>query len=414
LHTDSRFDVTELERRLKRMKAVPLALLALMAIVFILTFRMPADPWVGYLRSFTEAAMVGALADWFAVVALFRHPMGLPIPHTAIIPRRKNDLADSLANFVNRNFLTEQVIDKRLAAADPTAVIAQWMLDHRGDVAQAVRRTLAWALRAVEVPAYREFLRRNVFATVTGIQLAPAMGRFLTVLAQNRHHQALFTEGLRQGISFLEDNRENIREHINQGSPWWLPGFVDDKIYDQMIERIQTQLLAMVLEPEHDLRKRFDESFEQFAADLQSSPEYDRMMEQIKQDLLDHPTLSGYVDEVIERSAGDLAASLEARSEPFDAAVIEIIERSAEDLLANRSLREQFNVWLRQAAVHLVANYGEQITSVISETVRSWDGADAAYRIELQVGRDLQFIRVNGTLVGGLVGLIIHTLIQVL
>jgi len=401
-------DEARLEKRLKRMKAVPLALLAVMAVVFAVSFRLGGAAWVGYLRAFAEAAMVGALADWFAVVALFRHPLGIPIPHTAIVPRRKDELADSLADFVGRHFLTGDVVQRRLAAAEPARRVSTWAREHRRDIAEALRRTLTWALGAVELPAYREFLRRNVVDRLAEADLAPLAGRFLDLLARNRHHLALFTEGLRLGISFLEDNREPIRQQIARGSPWWLPGFVDDRIYDQMIERVQTQLLAMVLDPDHDLRQRFDTAFEQLATDLQRSPSYRRSLEELKHELLRNPTLTGYLDEAIERSAGTLAEALASNPEPFDDAVAEIIEGCVDDVLGNADLRAQFDAWLTQAAVYLVEHYGKALTSVISDTVRSWDATDAARRIELQVGSDLQFIRINGTLVGGLCGLLIH------
>lgn len=260
LHTDGP-DILEQQRRLRRMKAVPLILLLSMAVIFVGTLSLGhSASWVGYVAAFSEAAMIGALADWFAVVAIFRHPMGLPIPHTAIIPRRKDALGRSLARFVRHNFLTEAVIQRRMQQTDLAAAIARFSNSHEREIAQTVIRITRWILGAISESEYRGFLRRHLFSRAADMPLAPAVGRFLEILAENRHHQSIFTEGLRLGIVFLEDNREKIRDHINQGSPWWMPGFVDDKIYNQMVERIQTQLLAMVLDPDHELREQFDQS----------------------------------------------------------------------------------------------------------------------------------------------------------
>ena len=244
--------------------------------------------------------------------------------------------------------------------------------------------------------------------------LAPAVGKFLEILAENRYHQTIFTEGLRLGIVFLEDNREKIRDHINQGSPWWMPGFVDQKIYNEMVDRIQTQLLAMVLDPEHALREQFDQAFDNFASELMSSPAYASMMEQLKQDLINHPVLHQYLDQVIEKAASSAANALDESKQEVEQFISEMVQRMARDVLQNKALRATFNRWLGRGIEFLVAHYGDQLTLLITETMEAWDGAEAARLIELQVGKDLQFIRINGTLVGGLAGLLIYALVRLL
>ena len=413
--SSSAYNTLTQQRNLRRMKAVPLLLLFLMAAVFIGTLSLGHDSgWAGYVGAFSEAAMIGALADWFAVVAIFRHPMGIPIPHTAIIPRRKQQLGQSLARFVRHNFLTEAVIRRRLQQTDLAAAIARFSASHEQQITQTLVRLMRWMLGAIGEPEYRDFMRRNLFSQAAGLSLAPTVGKFLEILAQNRHHQAIFTEGLRLGIVFLEDNRDKIRDHINQGSPWWLPGFVDNKIYNEMVERIQTQLLAMVLDPEHELREQFDQAFGRFADDLGHSPGYASMMEQLKQDLIKHPVLHQYLDEVIEKGAAAAARALDEGNEEVEQFISQTVQRMAGDVLHNEPLRATFNTWLGQALEFLVGHYGDHLTLLITETMEAWDGAEAARLIELQVGKDLQFIRINGTLVGGLAGLLIYSLVRLL
>ncbi len=277
---------------LRRTKAIPLLLLGLMAAVFVWTLTLDESTWVGYLRAFAEAAMVGALADWFAVVALFRHPLGIPIPHTAIIPRRKDEIGDAMARFVRTHFLTPETLHRRLQDAAAARAIFGWCSRHSESMAEALARLLTWLITAFEQPVYRRFFARNVLRRLRGLPTAPAAGRLLQALADNRHHQALFSEIMRVGISLLEDHKETIRAQMQRGSPWWVPEFVDQRIYDQMVERIQTQLLAMVLDAEHELRVVFDDKFARLAADL-TNPHSARArrFEQIKAALAEHPTV---------------------------------------------------------------------------------------------------------------------------
>ena len=390
------------------MKAIPLALLAAMVLLMVAARFIPSPAIAGYVIAFAEAAIVGALADWFAVTALFRHPLGIPIPHTAIIPRRKDALADSLADFVREHFLNEQVLRHHLADTDLAAQVARWGIRHRGDLAETSVRFMRWMLEALGDPAYRRYLHERLIGRVKAEDVAPVAGRLLELMADNRHHQELFTEVLRMAAGFLDRNRDRIRAQIAAGSPWWLPGFIDDRIFDQMVERIQTQLLAMVLDPDHELRNEYDRAVRDFAHRLRESPETIEAIAETTQRLASDPTVQAYFGELFHEAGQLLTEYLKAPDGAARRAMRMIIGRLAVGALRDDALRVRFNEWLEDAAIYVVGTQGTAMTAIITETVHRWDGAETARRIELQVGRDLQFIRINGTLVGGLIGLILH------
>ena len=393
------------------MKLIPLLLLALMAAVFIWTLtRDTQTAWLGYLRAFSEAAMVGALADWFAVVALFRHPLGIPIPHTAIIPRRKDQIGEAMARFVRTHFLTTAAIRGRLRDADAARAICRWCTRHSGSLADALARLSLWLATAFEQPAYRDFFARNILSRLRELPAAPAAGRLLELLAVNRHHQALFSEIMRLAISFLEDHKETLRTQMQRGSPWWVPEFVDQRIYDQILERLQTQLLAMVLDSEHPLRGAFDGAFARLAEELQNQHSARaRRLEQIKAGLVEHPTVLAYGEELWSQGAAAVRRGLKENHAAFHEFFVDLIERTAEDALADAAMLATFDRWLKTGMEYLVEELGDEAGLLISDTVRRWDAQETAQRIELQIGGDLQYIRINGTLVGGLVGLAIHS-----
>lgn len=401
------------ELRLRRTKAVPLALLLAMIAVFALTLRFPFTG-SGYLAAFAEAAIVGALADWFAVTALFRHPLGIPIPHTAIIPRRKNELASGLADFVRENFLHATVLRRHLRETDLAAAAAGWSLRHRDELSGIAAALLGWVIEALSDSRYRQFLRQRLLKRFDGEDFAPLAGRLLQMMIENRHHQELFTESLRLAAAFLDDNRERIRGQINRGSPWWLPGFIDDKIYDQMVERVQTQLLAMIIDPDHELRQDFDTAMAEWARRLLESPETVAQLTARGRKVLDDPVLQSYFAELFRAIGQAVRDDLGAPDSSFRAATRRAIGHLAVGALRDGELRIRINGWLESALVYLASTRGEALTTVITGTVQRWDGREAAHRIELHVGQDLQFIRINGTLVGGLIGLALHAFSRLL
>jgi uncharacterized membrane-anchored protein YjiN (DUF445 family) len=391
------------------MKHLPIALLALMAFLFLLTLGRP-EAWAGWLNAFAEAGMVGALADWFAVVALFRHPLGLPIPHTAIIPRRKDAIGDSLARFVAEHFLQPDLIRMRLQRANLAGSVALWLKSPAGraqaeDLGLRLARILLGAFHEERV---RGFIGRAGRQQLAALELAPLTGRALEWLVADNRHRELITQALRVAVVALHDNRARIRHKVQQGSPWWLPGFVDDRIAVEMLDRIETQLLAMSLDPDHSLRRELDLRLADWAGLLQQDRAWRQWGERLQRDLLNNPGLPDFLYRLWADLAAALEADLEASDSRFRRELAGMIELVAARLESDPATREWINERAVASVVAVVGDNREAIAGLISETVRGWDAQDTSARIEAAIGRDLQFIRVNGTLVGGLVGLALH------
>jgi uncharacterized membrane-anchored protein YjiN (DUF445 family) len=400
---------SERERRLRGMKRIPLALLFLMALLFLVTMHRP-EAWAGWVHAFAEAGMVGALADWFAVVALFRHPLGIPIPHTAIIPTRKNELGEAMARFIADHFLAPAVVRRKLTSVDLSGVTLEWLRSQkgRGSVQDFGAGMLSWALEALHEERVREFLSRLSRRQLKNVSLAPLMGHTLDWLIKDDRHQHVLTQVLRYAIVVLSDNRENIREQVKQESPWWLPGFVDDRILKQMLERIENQLFQMSLDPAHPLRGQFNEWLQGLSLDLKTSPEHRRTGQRLKAQLLDNDALQDYLYGLWRELVTRLEDDLGQPDSSVRAQIGEWVDGLADELGGDPAMQGWINDWLTDTIVVLVDRNRSQIASLISDTVQSWDGGDTSRRVELAIGRDLQFIRINGTLVGGLVGVAIH------
>ena len=397
------------ELRLRRMKRIPLLLLLLMALLFVYTLHHP-EPWAAWLHAFSEAGMVGALADWFAVVALFRHPLGIPIPHTAIIPNRKNDLGESLSNFVAENFLEPGVVRKKLQTVNLAEFVVVWLKSKKGrsSVEDLVATVLRWALGALHEVRVRRFLSRLSSKQLVNLNLAPLLGNTIEWLVRGQRHQEILTQVLRYTIVVLHDNRDKIRARVQQESPWWVPGFVDDRIMKKMLEQVETRLFEMTLDPDHGMREQFNVWVQKIAHDLQHSPQHRRWGEDFKQQLLDNDELQDYLYGLWRELARGIEEDIEKPESSIKQQVGDWLQNIAEELEDDPDMQAWVNTWLTEAITMVVARNSAQISSLISDTVQSWDGTDTSRRIELAIGRDLQFIRINGTLVGGLVGLIIH------
>ena len=396
---------------LRRMKRIPLFLLLLMALLFAFTLHHPAS-WAAWLHAFAEAGMVGALADWFAVVALFRHPLGIPIPHTAIIPNRKNDIGESMSRFVADHFLEPDVVRKKLQNTNLAAFVVHWLKSEKGrrSVEELSAVVLRWALGALHEKRVRRFLSRLSSKQLANVSLAPLLGNTLEWLVRGQRHQQILTQVLRYTIVMVHDNRDAIRSKVQQESPWWVPGFVDDRILKKMLERIEHQLFEMALDPDHPLRFKFSGWVQNLAHDLKNSPEHQRLGEEFKEQLLANDELQDYLYGLWRELAESIESDIEKPESVIGQHVGQWLGGVAEELDRDRGMQAWVNAWLVDAITLVVGRNSAQIASLISDTVRSWDGEDTSRRVELAIGRDLQFIRINGTLVGGLVGLLIHAI----
>ncbi len=407
----------EAERRLalRRMKVLATGLLLLAAVVFVVA-RIVGGAVAGYVEAFAEAAMVGALADWFAVTALFRHPLGLPIPHTAIIPERKDDIGRGLGTFVQGNFLSGPVVAEKLRSAGVADRIAAHLVDPDNarrlseNAGDAVRAGLD-LLRDEDVAPVIDQLVRDRVAEVP----AAAVGaRVLEAALVEGHHQVLVDLALVAADGFLDRNIDTIRARVQRESPWWVPEAIDERVVAKLTGGARRLVAEVAADPDHDVRDQIDERARLLVERLRTSPELAARCEELKLELLEHPALRGWsaklwgdLRAVVLDQAGDPDSELRTR-------LADGIVRLGTQLQTDPSLRAKVDGWIERTVVYVLDQYRDEVADLISGTVERWDADDASRRIELQVGRDLQFIRINGTVVGGLVGLLIHAATQLL
>jgi uncharacterized membrane-anchored protein YjiN (DUF445 family) len=398
--------------RLRRTRLFATALLGVMAVVYAGTtwLASPSLP-VGAIRAFAEAALVGGLADWFAVTALFRRPLGLPIPHTAIVPERKNQIGRALARFIRDHFLVREAVERRLARADLAARLGAWLEDagNATRVGRDLGQALAWALRE---DGGRGELRGALGATLRSafddVPVNRAVATVLEVLTTGERADLIIDQLLAFGRSELEKNRVTIRVRIHEQSPWWLPKFVDQEIFDKIVGGLEELLEAMAADPAHPARGEIKTRLSSLQDALAADPQLAARSRALKDELVSHPAVRSYALELWQRLRAELADALADATSPLTQGLTREIGALGARLRADDKLAAELDDWLKQLLLHVVDNYRDPLSEIVSETIESWDAAATSRRIELNIGTDLQFIRVNGTLVGGLVGLALY------
>ncbi|MHB1614250.1 MAG: DUF445 domain-containing protein, partial [Actinomycetes bacterium] len=401
-------------RELRRMKALATGLLVGTALVYLVAQRWESSGgpgWVGFVRAAAEAGTVGALADWFAVTALFRRPMGLPIPHTAIIATRKDAIGASLASFVGTNFLSEQVVRSRFRSAHAARRIGEWLAHpgHAERVTAELARALAGALGSLRDEDVRSVLEPALLRRLAAWPVSPLLGRVLgTVVADGAHHR-LVDLTAQHVHHWLLDNREQVTEVLARQAPGWSPRFLDQRVAARAYAELLRVAEEVAATPDHPLRGTLDQYLARLAVDLGSDPDTMARVEQVKATLLASSPVRRSLD-AIWASIRDLA--VEALGEP-DSEVRRHVSATlagfGRRLVTDPQARQRVESRAEDALVYLVTTYRDELTRTISDTVRRWDPAETSAKIELQVGRDLQFIRINGSIVGALAGLAIHT-----
>ena len=397
--------------RLRRMQWLATGLVALMAVVFVVTSLLRSRyPFVGVIWAFSEAALIGGLADWFAVTALFRRPLGLPIPHTAIVPNRKNEIGRALARFVAEHFLAREVIERRLSGVDLAARLGAWMSDER--VAKRLGRDVAtaldWLVRGVDSKDLRLAAKDGVREVLRRIPPSALAGVLVDVLASGNHAQALVDQFVRFGRDQLERNKDRIRARVHDRSPWWLPRFVDEKIYDQLVGEVERILKDIGADDTHPARRELNERLASIKHSLGRDPELVARSAALRDELLEHPAMRELANDVLARAQQFVHAALEDADSSVRLGLERQLATIGHVLEDDSAVRERVNRWLHETILYVVVNYSAPLSEIISDTVEQWDAELAAFRIELHIGRDLQFIRINGTLVGGLVGVALY------
>lgn len=400
------------QSQLDRMRAIALALLLLMALLLLLARRAEAAyPFWSYVGAFAEAAMVGGLADWFAISALFRHPLGLPIPHTAIIPNNKERIGTSIGNFLQYNFMTQQVLREELAQVDFAIAAADWMADEHNStqVAAQLAHAVPAVLRTLDDAQVRNLLRSALAASVGTVRLGPALARLLDMLVAGRQHHLLLERILGIVARALEQNRPYIRQKVHEGSPRWLPRAIDEKLFERILEGVQN-ILIEIQGPDSEWRARFDQATADMIARLASSEEYENKLHALLERGVGHADFQRYLGEVWSAIKERLLADTARADSQVAARAALALRALGAALHADAPMRERINTWLRAVVADTIVERRDVIASVIWRVIRKWDANTVSRKFELQVGKDLQYIRINGTLVGGSVGVLLHAL----
>jgi uncharacterized membrane-anchored protein YjiN (DUF445 family) len=409
----------EKRRGVRRMKSTATGLLLLVALVYALATwarGAGAGPWAAYVAAAAEAGMVGALADWFAVTALFRHPLGLPIPHTAIIPNKKDQLGVSLGEFVGENFLSQEVVRQRLHAVGIAARLGAWLADpeHADRVTAELATALRGALTVLRDSDVQAVVGEAITRRADAQEIAPPLGKMLEKVVADGGHKRVVDLVCVRAHDWLVLHDDQVMDAVQGGAPGWTPRFVDKKVG----ERVYKELLRFVTEmrdsPTHPARGALDRFLADFASDLQSDTDTRARVERLKGDVLGRGEVQDLiasawtaVRSMIVSAAEDERSELRQR---VRASLLSLGQRMATE----ERTQSKVDKWVESAAVHVVTTYRKEITSLITDTVAGWDPVHTTRKIEAHIGRDLQFIRINGTVVGSLAGLLIYTVSRAL
>lgn len=397
-------------RDLRRMRLLATALLALMTVIFVATYVTTVEwPWLAYLRAFAEAGMIGACADWFAVVALFRHPLGLPIPHTAIVPHNKERIGGAIGRFISNNFLSPKVLTAKMRETDPAGWVARWLLkpDNANRIAQRLAMSLPQILRAMPRDELNAFLAQAARSGIEAVPAAPLASKILSVLWAQGQTQALVERTIDLAARFLTENREKIKASVMQKSSRFIPKWVDAIVADKIVSGL-TQLLDEMRDPAHPWRAELGVSVDRLIDDLATKPEMVARGEELKTEILRNPVVA----EQVSKLWTEMEARLDSNSyiNQLAGGLENALTALGRRMMNDQNIHAVVNKWLRIVALRTIAPRRAEIGAFITQVVERWDTETLVNRIELQVGRDLQYIRINGTLVGGLVGLLIFTI----
>jgi uncharacterized membrane-anchored protein YjiN (DUF445 family) len=369
--------------------------------------------WIGALRATAEASMIGGLADWFAVTALFRYPLGIRIPHTAIVPRRKDRVGRALGMFVQRNFLSRPVIEARLRALAVGQRLATWFSEpeHARLIARQTVRAVSSGVQALRDSDVEPLVERSVTSRVRAFRVAPVIARLMEVLTEGGRHQELLDDFIHAAARTVDQNRELIRDRIEKESPWWVPGSVDEKIYKKVLGSIERTLAEIEQDPRHPIRARFDRSVREFMERLDHAPEMAAKIERWKEELLATETVRRFSASLWTDSKAAIVRYADNPNSLHEGSAAEVaIVAFATHLRDDPELLERLNEAIVDVAVFVVERYQDEVGDFIASTVAAWDPDVTSRRVELAIGRDLQFIRINGTIVGGLAGLVLYLL----
>jgi len=397
------------------MKIAATGLLVLMAAIFAVTRALEQEyPSLSFVKAFAEAAMVGGLADWFAVTALFRHPLGLPIPHTAIIPRNKDRIGEALANFIRENFLVPSVVARRMQNIDVAGAVGRFLQTPAGEgtrIRAGASRLIADIFESLDDERLGGIVKGAISTRIRKMEVSPLLGHALASAINEDRHVPMLEAAIRWTARALEANEPLIRDMVHKKANWALKlAGLDAKLADAIIDGLRKLTVEMSTDPAHPVRVKVEEALAQLANDLQTRPETRERVEAIKDQLLDNRSVGLWLDTLWQKSREAVIKAARNPGAAFAGKLGEVLKSMGTTLESDPRIHSAINQFARRAVVGMSASYGSSMVKLVSETVRGWDAGTVTARLESAVGRDLQYIRINGTLVGGLVGVAIHVL----
>lgn len=402
------------EIQLKKHKRIATSLFFLMALIYGLMVYLQLDSpraWMGYVESFSEAGMVGALADWFAVTALFRHPLGLKIPHTNLIERKKNDLGENLGKFVNDNFINPENIRPYIERLNIVKIVSNWLSrpNNQKVLEEEILNLLNKIIRELEDEEVENFLSEKGIELLKSIDYPKITSSGLHYLIDKNEHINLLENLLPQIKEYVYESQDLIKEKISENRPF-IAFLAGKKISRELTEGLISFIEEIELDKNHFVRKKLTQNLDSFADDLLTSPSWQNKFDQLKEELIIPENLEKYSHDVWQAIKQTLFQNLEDSDSLLKNYIHKNVQKLAHNLETDEEMNQRINRWIQHFAYRMILKNRTQVEQLISKTVESWEGKELSDKLELEVGKDLQFIRINGTLVGGLVGLIIHTL----
>ena len=400
-------------RRLAAARRRATALLGAVTVLFVAVTAVGVHGiLLGYVQAGAEASMVGGVADWFAVTALFRRPLGLPIPHTALIVERKDQFAATLGRFVQENFLNADVLAERIRSVRLVPRLAAWLTDEAnaarfaGHAADLVVR-VAEALRDEDV---QRVLTAELTRVVDAVEVAPLAGRALRVVIAGGHHGELFNTILSGVDHYLAGHYVELRELFEAESPRWVPDAVYRRVFDRLYERMRQRLVAMAADPDDQTRRQFDEWIAGLPDRLETSPELRERGERLKRDVLGSAGLRDWSSSLWQKAKETLRVQAADPESELRRRLAELLMATGRRLGSDRRLQEGLERVLESGARSVADQFHDELANLVTGTIERWDAAETSSQLELLLGRDLQYIRINGTVVGAGVGLALHAI----
>lgn len=402
-------------KQLRKYKAFATGLFVLMAVIFVITTILQKSDdshWIGYVRAFSEAAMVGALADWFAVTALFHHPLGLKIPHTNLIQNKKEQIGDNLGSFVVGNFLSPQNIRPYILKLKVSNFVGEWLSKPRNQeiLLHETATIVLDILHKLDDEAVVKFIANKAREMSEDVKVNRIIGNGMDYILERNDHQRVMTNLAQQIKNYIANNREMVREKVKKESYTLIPKFVDDAIADKITSGLSTFFEDVEQDESHSLRSEITRKLFAFANELKENEEWEEEFRSVRENFLKEEKLTQYSKDIWNSIKKSVSTELENEDSTLKKYIQKNIDELAVNLQNDEKLQYKIDHWIRVTAYKYILKNTHQFGDLISSTVGNWEGKELSDKLELEVGKDLQFIRVNGTLVGGLVGLVIYTI----